>query len=287
MSVRVQRCIMLRGARLVVLVTPSGASATPAAAADFIDQRASRLVDSEMHEHLITTLAIDPVMATVLVAELRSIGLLGSETDPVCVDTSTLKLEWNSFSMGPRQAAALARAVVGDGCRVVVEFGSGVSTIAVAAAMKLAEDGGTLLSFEQDQGWSAQVISSLAGLQDPQSAATVVTCPLHSWSEQAPLPMNRWYDLEQVTAALDQLPGPVDLLVVDGPTAYQREWRFDRYPALPVVRPYLARGAQILLDDTHRVSEATILRQWQEELGPQWHAITAGRGAWLRESTRR
>lgn len=287
MSVRLQRCIMLRGVHRVVLVTPSGAAATRSAVADFINQRASRLVDIEMHQHLITTLGIDPVTATVLVAELRSIGLLGSETDPVCADISTLKLTWNSFSMRPRQAAALARSVVGGGSRVVVEFGSGVSTIALAAAMKLAEEGGTLLSFEQDRGWSAQVISSLAGLQDPQPAVTVVTCSLHSWSEQAPLPVNRWYDLKQVTAALDQLPGPVDLLVVDGPTAYRWKWRFDRYPALPVVRPYLARGAQIVLDDTHRASEATILRHWQAELGPQWHAITAGRGAWLRESTGR
>lgn len=287
MSCSIQRCIFLRGGPREVVITELGAAAVPQAAAEFLRERAANLIDADFQRHLASNLELDSLTATMLVAELRQIGLLGSGEHPKQVEATTVEIAWDTFAMLPRQAAALARTVVSEDARVVVEFGAGTSTVALAAAASLRTEPSTLLSFEQDPDWAARLAGPLACVQSPMADVVVERCHLRSWPGRAALPINRWYDLQIVTAALERLPAPVDLLVVDGPTAFRQEWRFDRYPALPVVRGFLAPGAQILLDDTRRAGEQAVFGQWLQELGPQWYATSAGRGTWLREAISR
>jgi predicted O-methyltransferase YrrM len=106
------------------------------------------------------------------------------------------------------------------------------------------------------------------GLED---YATVLDAPLvdhviedEKWS---------WYELGP------DVPGEVDLLLVDGPPG--TTVALARYPALPLLRDRLAPGAVVLLDDGDRDDERKIVQRWKAELGgvePVY--LPLGKGAW-------
>jgi hypothetical protein len=77
-----------------------------------------------------------------------------------------------------------------------------------------------------------------------------------------------WYDGDAVKRGLGET--AVDLLLVDGPMAYNRELRFARYPAIPELRERLTRDATIILDDAHRKGERKIAQLWGHILGVQF-----------------
>lgn len=273
------RGVVLRGGPRDVLVTDAGVALLPPAAVTFL--RAGRTSARHLHQHLIDACGIDPAEATVATAKLRQAAVVGDTCEAPVIDLTLVDVGWTPFAITPALAAALARAVVGEGRRVIVEFGSGVSTIALAAAAAVTGEPCTVVSFEESSVWSAKLRESLKLVTEPLVDVEIVDSPLVDWVTPAPLAVSRWYDASVVRGILEQLPAPVDLVVVDGPSAFQQQWQFDRYPALPVVQPFLAHGARILLDDTGRPGEVAVLGQWLEELGVAWETVDAGRASWL------
>jgi predicted O-methyltransferase YrrM len=135
----------------------------------------------------------------------------------------------------------------------VLELGSGVSTVVMAARLR-STGRGTLTALEHDPAYAARtrVELELQGLGD---VATVLEAPLArvrvgdaEWT---------WYDLP------DDLPTGVGLLFVDGPPGTTGP--LARYPALPVLADRLAPGATLVLDDADRTDEQEIARRWQSE----------------------
>ena len=90
--------------------------------------------------------------------------------------------------------------------------------------------GGRLVSLEHDQTWATRVQSNLAaaGLAE---IAQVALAPL----EPHPLARDglQWY----AQRALRSLPPRIDLLLVDGPPAFEPEIELSRYPCAPGARP--------------------------------------------------
>ena len=81
--------------------------------------------------------------------------------------------------------------------------------------------------------------------------------------EPHPLALNglHWY----AQRALPSLPPRIDLLLVDGPPAFEPHIELSRYPALPALAERLAPDATVILDDIDRPGELRILKTWERD----------------------
>ncbi|GAA2814559.1 class I SAM-dependent methyltransferase [Crossiella cryophila] len=170
--------------------------------------------------------------------------------------------------------AVLDEAMIGNRT-VLLECGSGSSSVVVARM--LARRGfGHLLSLEHDERWAAFVNTQLRR-EGLHQIARVVHTPLSG--HPAAVGALHWYTPQlvhdEVMAYVDRF-GLVDLLLVDGPPAFEPGKDLARYPALPVLRWALAPGATILLDDVDRPGELTVLTRWQEQFGLRFRADPTG-----------
>jgi predicted O-methyltransferase YrrM len=146
--------------------------------------------------------------------------------------------------------------VAGRHRRRIVECGSGFSTVVLARLLHAR--GGQLASLEHDRTWAARVRTDLAAAGHSE-IAQVVVAPL----EPHPLALDglQWY----AQLALCSLPRQIDLLLVDGPPAFEPEIALSRYPALPVLAERLAPDATVVLDDIDRPGELQILEAWERD----------------------
>lgn len=172
-------------------------------------------------------------------------------------------LPWTSSTMRPAAILAIATDIAINQRRVIVECGSGNSTL--FAARVLAQHGidGHVHSLDHDPAWADLTTRAIARESLQQWAS--VTC--------APL-VGNWYD-RNLLPAVDG----IELLVVDGPPAYSRDIETSRQPALDVFWNRLAPGATIVLDDSGRRGEKRVIDAWQKRHGiefshqPGGHAV--------------
>lgn len=143
--------------------------------------------------------------------------------------------------------------------RLVLECGSGVSTLVLAYGLR-AVAAGRVVALEHDPR-HAELTRALLREHGLSQWGQVRTAPLvdlslagQSW---------RWYDPAALPA------GPVDLVFVDGPPGDTGPQA--RYPAVPLLRDRLAPDALVVLDDHHRSDEREVVQRWLHEL-PGWVA---------------
>jgi hypothetical protein len=154
---------------------------------------------------------------------------------------------------------------------LVLECGSGSSTVAIARCLR-AIGRGRIVSLDHDPAY-AQRTRDLLRLHGLEDVGTVVTAPLvprvvHGTSLQ-------WYS-STYESLLDE---KVDLLLIDGPPGASSPRA--RYPAVPILEPYLAPACSILLDDGDRQDERAIAHEWAQELGARLCYLDGGRGGWM------
>lgn len=175
-------------------------------------------------------------------------------------------LPWSTGAMRPAGLVTVLNEVWFGCPELIVELGSGVSTVVLARLLR--ELGtGRLLAVEHDEAWAARVVRQLAR-EDLAEFALVVRAPLRP-SERA-WESCEWYDEDALLTAIDASPTgapPIDVLVVDGPPAWQPSAEHARYPALGALGTRLALGARIVLDDVERAGEQAVLVRWQREHG--------------------
>ena len=134
----------------------------------------------------------------------------------------------------------------------ILECGSGLSTLLLGCCAQAAHVG--LWSLEEQPAWAARIAHLAQQLQLP--AITLCPAPLRDYPEGF-----RWY-----APPWERLPqAPFQLIACDGPAA--RHDPHSRYGLLPVMRPHLAPGAIILLDDGERDGEQAIAARWAATLG--------------------
>jgi len=135
--------------------------------------------------------------------------------------------------------------------RVIVECGCGVSTIVLARCAELIGDC-RVVSLDHELEFADQTRGQLErrGLG---RFASVIHAPLvpRGGSVEPPL----WYALPP------DMPGRIDMLVVDGPPAVTHP--LARLPAGPELVTRISAGGAVFLDDAHRDGEREIIRQWQ------------------------
>lgn len=138
---------------------------------------------------------------------------------------------------------------------IVVELGSGLSTVVIASAL-MKNGKGKLISIEHDKAYAEKSYNRIvsAGLVE---YVDIRVCPLVG---QEMAGKSKWYD----TAYLDEIDN-VDLLIVDGPPAL-----FDeriRFPALPFFSVRMATGGVMIFDDTNRDGEKGFINDWLKKNG--------------------
>jgi hypothetical protein len=150
---------------------------------------------------------------------------------------------------------------------LVVEVGSGVSTLVTAYALQQ-NGSGRLVSLDHDPDFAERTRHTLA-LHGVAGGVEVRDAPLEptrigdgEWQWH---PQEAFQDLRAI-----------ELLVVDGPPG--SAGKLARFPALPLLRTRLAPGARVLLDDGARQEERQAAERWKEEWGGEWSYVPLNKG---------
>lgn len=165
-------------------------------------------------------------------------------------------LQLSGWALSPAALETILE-LIPEGGGIVVECGSGESTIAVARLLR-ARGAGRLLALEHHAGWATEVRRRLDD-EELGDWAEVIDAPLVA-HPLAP-PGCEWYE----PAALERLPERIELLLVDGPPSTDAGHGRDRYPALPALADRLAAGAAVVLDDVERSGERWVVDRWERE----------------------
>lgn len=161
------------------------------------------------------------------------------------------------WAAAPDLATTLVTEILRTRPKTIVEIGSGVSTLVDGYTLEKLGEGGKVIALDHDRAWCDRTVDNvkLHGLED---TSRVVHAPLvdHEFEGKT----WKWY-------ALDDLPAEtrIDLLLVDGPPVKTQDMA--RYPALPLLAPYLSDDAVIVLDDADRDSERDVVDRWLREFG--------------------
>jgi predicted O-methyltransferase YrrM len=167
------------------------------------------------------------------------------------------------YALTADAAAVLARQVALRRPKLVVELGSGVSTILVGCLLR-DQGGGRLISLDHDPVWAEETRKQIraAGLE---GCAEVLDAPLTRQDIEGQ--SFNWYAIPEKVKQL----AAIDLLIVDGPPQAGDPGGLPRYPALPKLLPQLSPNAEIFVDDAKRPGETEMVRRWVA-LFPGWIA---------------
>jgi predicted O-methyltransferase YrrM len=156
------------------------------------------------------------------------------------------------WAASPDLLAVLVDLVITQRPSLVVECGSGASTVWLALAMRRFADGGQVIALDHDPAYGGHTRDLLAR-HHLGDLAEVRDAPLETFRLDGQ-PCS-WY----ARAAWADLTG-IDLLFVDGPPAATGHQA--RYPALPLLHAALSPAATIVLDDLIVPDTQKILRLW-------------------------
>jgi predicted O-methyltransferase YrrM len=158
------------------------------------------------------------------------------------------------YAIAPDFGVLLAQLVADEQPVLIVETGSGASTVILAYALeKLGR--GRVVSLEHDPEYARRTREELRrhGLE---MYATIVDAPLEPVTIAGET--HRWYAL----SALDGLP-PIDLVIDDGPPGYVGDML--RYASLPVLSQRMRDDGLFVLDVIGD-EERAILERWRSEM---------------------
>jgi hypothetical protein len=130
----------------------------------------------------------------------------------------------------------------------ILECGSGLSTLVLATAASVARR--DLWTLEHDPRWAARVSRELQ--PHLSSCATVLLAPLRDYGSYD------WYAPDPAA-----LPTSIGFVLCDGPPG---DTRGGRYGLVPELRNRMRSGCIVILDDTQRPEEHSIVRRWSSEL---------------------
>ncbi|MGP8291671.1 class I SAM-dependent methyltransferase [Vreelandella zhanjiangensis] len=157
--------------------------------------------------------------------------------------------------------------------KLVVETGSGVTTLVIADALRQ-NGNGKLISFEHLQEYADKTYETLRE-EELLCWVDLRVGALEEWHGEHLNPADakkksRWYplNLEGISNA--------ELLVVDGPPG--NTCLYSRYPALPAFFGCLAPTAEVWMDDANRKEEKDISEAWAERYGFEMELIPLEKG---------
>ena len=184
------------------------------------------------------------------------------------LDTAPFMPPLRGWAASPDVLRVLVRHIDRLNPDLVVEFGSGASSVWMGYALRRA-GGGRLVAVEHDARY-AELSRALIASHGLDDIVEVRTAPLTeveaatvTVGDEQVSTAGRWYD----TAVLGDLDG-IGLVFVDGPP--QATGRHARYPALPALIAHCTEDVVFVLDDAGRPDERAIGDRWLAE-HPELH----------------
>ena len=161
---------------------------------------------------------------------------------------------FRGWAISPDIAKRIAEIILQNKPQLVVSLGSGVSDLVVAYSLK--ENGnGKLFSIEHDEKYAIKTKRTILD-HNLSKYVNVNTSELKTFTIDGK--EWNWYGYN-----LTKLPGKIDMLIIDGPPGNTQKWA--RYPAIPLLYDYMAKGCIVILDDTNRKDEKEIIEMWKTE----------------------
>lgn len=159
--------------------------------------------------------------------------------------------------------------------KCIVELGSGSSSIIIARTLKtLNEKEVRHIAVDHEAKYLAMT-RDIALLNEVADGIEFLHCPLVQYDSLDKL----WYG--GISEKLTDL--KIDLLIIDGPPAHLQP--LSRYPALPILLPYLSEHCTVILDDAGRKEEKAIAQRWNNE-NPEFNLTFTNAGHGLAILTR-
>jgi hypothetical protein len=147
--------------------------------------------------------------------------------------------------------------------KAVIEFGSGISTLAIASLIRRKGLSCRFVSVDGNAAWQG-IISRCLHDAGTEEGVELIHAPVAP--HRLALAGNTWYDLDSHRESIAA--SKFDSVIVDGPEAYDDRIALARYPALPFLRDHLDfERCFVLLDDAERTGEREVRKRWKAELG--------------------
>lgn len=171
------------------------------------------------------------------------------------VRPGTIAPQMTAWSLEPASLARLFHIVLERKPKLIVECGSGASTVWLAYAAR--EVGAKVVALEHLEKYAAATSEEIKrhGLSEH---VQVRFAPLETFDVEGE--KFSWYSRDTWKELVD-----IDLLLVDGPPKATGDHA--RYPAVPLLRPGIGLEALIVLDDVHRQEEQEVLTRWRKQFG--------------------
>ena len=150
----------------------------------------------------------------------------------------------------------LVDTILSEKPKLIVELGSGISTILAGKALEK-NGAGKLISIDNEEKY-AELTRKRVSLENLGDIGRVITTDLtiHPINGQNYM----WYEI----SFLKEIKQGIDLLIVDGPPKIIN--KNARYPAIPLLKQYFKENTVILLDDGRRKDEQNTVELWLKEL---------------------
>jgi hypothetical protein len=157
------------------------------------------------------------------------------------------------WAMSPDSLREIALYALHYRPEVIVECGSGVSTVILARCAAI-NKGGHVYSLEHLPELAERTSQELErhGLKDWATVMSGPLCPYELKGEEWP-----WYSIKALPSV------GLDMVVIDGPP--METHNLARYPAGPLLFSKLNPAAAVFLDDSDREQERIILQRWADE----------------------
>jgi hypothetical protein len=143
----------------------------------------------------------------------------------------------------------------------IIEFGAGISTLAIANLIKKNNLECSFISVEDNEEWF-NYIKSFLMKNDLGQNVKLIYAPLAK-SDLA-LENNLWYSVQVLNENISS-DFKFSLAIIDGPAAWKPEIRLSRYPAVPYLINFLSGEFSLYLDDVNRKGEKEIISLWDEK----------------------
>ena len=172
---------------------------------------------------------------------------------------------WTAY---PDLAETIVRECMKNKPSLVVELGSGISTLITAYTLEQhGENEAHIISLDHSEEY-AKKTQDLLKSHKLESKAKVLHSPLSP--TQIDNKAYSWYSLDGLTTK-----DTIDLLIVDGPPVKTNQ--LARYPALPLLFSRLSKDCVVILDDAARRSEQQAVSQWLKEFPGFKHEYIANK----------
>jgi predicted O-methyltransferase YrrM len=152
--------------------------------------------------------------------------------------------------------------------KTILEFGSGISTIMMGRLIKKNNTGARIISVEHNREWADSVQASIQreALED---IVSILYTPLNHCATS--VDSNLWYELDGHAGVFAN--AVFDMVVIDGPPAYELSKERSRFPAFPFIYDKLSDSSSVFLDDADRWGEKEIISRWEKEYAVHFHII--------------